>query len=573
MQTWRHNTSRHEQDQLQQQDDEGTSQEGRILTAQQAHNDSSTTDNMMEKPHTQPTDPSKKKRKRKPPAVPWKKPKDMPRRPLSAYNIFFKQQREAMMAAASNGNEGSASSGRSSNKSVGIGFANLARTIAANWKELPDSTRAPFEEMAAKEKERYNKEMLVWRAKQKEEKERAKTANNTPTPDDDRSFQAFQGIDAAAMRARSGMHHGNPGQVQSLESPKKSRFSYQGAMPPALASNDFTPLQLNNNMPSSGGWQEGSNSGYSTPRDQFQRLHSSLSGLDALQAGVSIPSQQHQHQHPSFGYNQEAGHPYQMNHHSNEPYQQPFMQDSWMAQQAQESGQPTSGEDPQLLQRQQQLYYQQQRILQQQGVIPSNSYQPFERRNTWSGSDHNTEPQAYRSNNAMSSGRMGSSAYPDNWFSLDTNNQTAAPSAGSQRNQYPSSWFQVDEQQNSTAGQYNHSNDSSGGDLTGKLPSTRKSDSSDGFTPLKLGDNGKGKIEKMKGRRSLEQVASNSSFFRNGEPDPRVQRRQSHDASSSRPSQSLGVQFDDDTMDFLTRLQREGGSSSSSGEGIHSTLP
>lgn len=59
---------------------------------------------------------------------------------------------------------------RKSNKSVGIGFANLARTIASEWKTLDQDTKAPYEARAATEKGRYDKEMLVWRAKQKEEK-------------------------------------------------------------------------------------------------------------------------------------------------------------------------------------------------------------------------------------------------------------------------------------------------------------------------------------------------------------------------------------------------------------------
>ncbi|KAG7356482.1 HMG high mobility group box-containing protein [Nitzschia inconspicua] len=115
----------------------------------------------------------KHKRKRRPPAVPWKKPKDMPRRPLSAYNLFFKERREAMMAAAkeTETSQSTPSFGRrKSNKSVGIGFANLARTIATEWKILDPNTKAPYESRAAADKSRYDKEMLVWRAKQKEDK-------------------------------------------------------------------------------------------------------------------------------------------------------------------------------------------------------------------------------------------------------------------------------------------------------------------------------------------------------------------------------------------------------------------
>jgi hypothetical protein len=105
------------------------------------------------------------KRKRKPPLVPWKKPKDMPRRPLSAYNIFFKDQREMLMMTASKSNV--------SRVSPGIGFANLAKAVAVKWKELPFELRVPYKVLADIEKDRYNKEMVVWRAKQKVEKEKA----------------------------------------------------------------------------------------------------------------------------------------------------------------------------------------------------------------------------------------------------------------------------------------------------------------------------------------------------------------------------------------------------------------
>ena len=120
-------------------------------------------------------------RKRRPPTVPWKKPKDMPRRPLSAYNLFFKAEREKLLAGirgTKNEEEASATSpsGSSSKSKTGLGFANLAKTIAAKWKDLDAAERAPFEERAAVDKQRYDQAILEWRKNRKLQQQEARDA-------------------------------------------------------------------------------------------------------------------------------------------------------------------------------------------------------------------------------------------------------------------------------------------------------------------------------------------------------------------------------------------------------------
>lgn len=121
----------------------------------------------------------KVKRKRRSPEKPWKKPADMPKRPLSAYNIFFRDERERLLSAGSEGKQGDADTvcsdeakagAKKQKKPSGIGFANLAKTIASRWKELDDEVRAPYEKIAATEKKKYDELVADWRIKQSAKK-------------------------------------------------------------------------------------------------------------------------------------------------------------------------------------------------------------------------------------------------------------------------------------------------------------------------------------------------------------------------------------------------------------------
>jgi len=98
--------------------------------------------------------------------TPWKKPKDMPRRPLSAYNLFFQSERKKLLTNRV-GQEQDVNS-TEPRKPHGLGFGGMARRIAKKWKELDGPSRAVYEEGAKVEKIRYKREVRVWKKKEKE---------------------------------------------------------------------------------------------------------------------------------------------------------------------------------------------------------------------------------------------------------------------------------------------------------------------------------------------------------------------------------------------------------------------
>jgi HMG (high mobility group) box len=99
------------------------------------------------------------KPKRKSPAIPWKKEKGFPKRPLSAYNLFFRDERQRLLDASTNRK---------------LGFAMLAKTVASRWKTLDDTARIAYNTTAAIEKNLYNAAVKVWRIEKKRQQQQQK---------------------------------------------------------------------------------------------------------------------------------------------------------------------------------------------------------------------------------------------------------------------------------------------------------------------------------------------------------------------------------------------------------------
>lgn len=125
-----------------------------------------------------------------------KKPKNKPKRPLSAYNIFFKDERAKILAGIPDKKEGEEEEddeGKEKDgdkadnedekdtdgkKTVGkkrkrvphgkIGFESLAKIVGQRWKELPPEELDTYKKRAEEDMKRYRKEMEAYVQKQRE---------------------------------------------------------------------------------------------------------------------------------------------------------------------------------------------------------------------------------------------------------------------------------------------------------------------------------------------------------------------------------------------------------------------
>jgi hypothetical protein len=127
----------------------------------------------------------------------WKRPKDKPSRPLSAYNFFFQSERALLLGADAPSDEEEMIKKRVHCKTHGkIGFADMARMIGGRWKALESKKRIVFEDQAKRAKDRYAAELAVWKEGQQDKSDDESSKG---------SVDSNHGLDVMASAATAAM--------------------------------------------------------------------------------------------------------------------------------------------------------------------------------------------------------------------------------------------------------------------------------------------------------------------------------------------------------------------------------
>lgn len=165
-----------------------------------------------------------------------KKPKGMPKRPLSAYNLYFQAERTKIIANQEEGN------------GPRIGFEGLGKIIGKQWRDLSSADKIHYEKLAEKDSERYRKEMDTYhemKAKRFAEEDR-RAAEQSPVLS---SLASSNNTVQASFMKQQGSLQVVPigeafGNSISISHPPESMASAIPSLPPGTASISYRPIQI-----------------------------------------------------------------------------------------------------------------------------------------------------------------------------------------------------------------------------------------------------------------------------------------------------------------------------------------
>eukprot|EP00535_Pseudo-nitzschia_heimii_P007681 CAMPEP_0197189810 /NCGR_PEP_ID=MMETSP1423-20130617/20424_1 /TAXON_ID=476441 /ORGANISM="Pseudo-nitzschia heimii, Strain UNC1101" /LENGTH=260 /DNA_ID=CAMNT_0042642027 /DNA_START=54 /DNA_END=836 /DNA_ORIENTATION=+ len=205
-----------------------------------------------------PKSTSKKKNPVKPKRWTWSKPKDKPKRPLSAYNIFFKHTRSRIVQGLSEVEATEEEVVASIKTILGtahvkkkrdrrshgkISFGNLASTVSNKWKNTSDIRVALFQRYADQDKKRYYDEVAVWKAK-KDAEVLLLLANQAP------DFKPKPMVGRDQCSPQVGSREIFPQPVRSLETTPQSVRSRE-IIPQPVRSRETIPQPVRSHEPGS----------------------------------------------------------------------------------------------------------------------------------------------------------------------------------------------------------------------------------------------------------------------------------------------------------------------------------
>lgn len=102
-----------------------------------------------------------------------------PKRPLSAYNLFFQAERQQIIQKEDDNGDDERKRKRS-----GISFESLGKEIGERWKQIDAETLRHYEDLARADKDRYLKEMERYKAQQDSEMTKRRMQLESTVPEE-----------------------------------------------------------------------------------------------------------------------------------------------------------------------------------------------------------------------------------------------------------------------------------------------------------------------------------------------------------------------------------------------------